>query len=503
MKISLNHTRNFVIYGAGYRGRIACNFLKERGQRVLFFLDRQAVSLKEYDGIPIYSPNKKELHDYNLSEMIIYIAVANCFEHKNIVQSCLLPLGFRYIIYKREILRGEDLYIVNKIYDLIQDKLPFEEYSVPRATLEDSDQMCDCSFISKKGKIYNVFIPVDIISCNFLYPIYVTLKLFEYFRNGKSFGFSDYIKFTKLDTIITRSNKFKSRYLEKGRLYLKPEDLQYIKEKTDDLPDIHRILSSRQNLYERHTEVINYGDDHFLKHTTLIEDPLYRGAFYPSDGLHRLAFQMHYGKRFVPYSICENLYQEWLNNDLLKSVLTYFRHHKLHSSLTPIPHPYFLRFPSRFENTYKTRLESIREFLCFQGYSVAGKRVLDLAAGIGHFAQGFWRMDALVHALPSPHEDLMKLLNKLLHCDGINILTKEVAETQQFDVVLCLDLENQGEPDLDLCCCLASQVNDMLFLDAPHNMDTAPLQAKGFRTRVLLRQTSREGYLFNLYAFIR
>lgn len=64
--------KTVAIYGAGDLGRLAYNELKDSAVKVTYFIDRNAMTLNNVDGIPVITPAEFEkLHD---TEIVIITA---------------------------------------------------------------------------------------------------------------------------------------------------------------------------------------------------------------------------------------------------------------------------------------------------------------------------------------------------------------------------------------------------------------------------------------------
>ncbi len=495
--------RQFVIYGAGFVGQRACEALRARGHQVLCFLDRRADSLPPACcGLPVLAPAPEAAMGHNPAEVIVFVAVLNWSSHAAICGD-LRKLGYTYIVYKRECIGIESAYQSNAVYDSILDGKNISEFSIQSFTEKWYEGLRNHALPHPKSGYGQdeyksdgtYLLPVDLLFTTpyALWYKQCISKLFELFRGSGEGDLGPY----KANIVAA---------MEEYRAGLAPFGSDRARKPLPapggELagPVLQRILSERQNIYQRLTLALDMDPRFFDRHPSQALR-MERGGFLLEDGSHRAVFLMLHGRRHVPCRISGADYARLLNEEHIQPVIDHIRAHGIHSTPTPVPHPFFYLFPSRHENTCRTRLDAVTQFLSERAYALPGKKVLDLRPGIGHFARNFYRFGAEVTAYTpddgAPLSGLFRLLNRLMGCEPVSRAGDDplaAASSLQYHCALHFDFEASGSLSPAAIAVASERVLDHLFLELPMDVDKeAIVRRTAFRSCLLLQKTIKDG----------
>jgi hypothetical protein len=264
-----------------------------------------------------------------------------------------------------------------------------------------------------------------------------------------------------------------------------------------------RMLNTDLNVYKNMSRAFDLDRGFFLRHPTPVEWA--NGRFGITDGWHRTLFQMSRGIRFIPCRLSKADYETWLNRPVLSKALEYFRANNIRSLPTPVPHGYFYYVGADFEDTYRTRLERIGRYIYENDIIIKGKTVLDFKAGVGHFAQSFFRTGARVYALEpdKKYAEILKLFNELLYCDGIDIKNSPAEIGNVCDISLLIDFTRPVRSmDKDEMSLIDRMTGRLFFYETTDGGFTNTLRAgSSFKYGEILTETLKFGEKHYLYAF--
>lgn len=94
----LSSLREVIIYGAGNTGRDVLDLLVRHGIAVKCFLDINAKSGKNVDGIPVYSPKDNVISDRQKKDAVVILALFNRDTDTLLVVANLIGLGYEKIV---------------------------------------------------------------------------------------------------------------------------------------------------------------------------------------------------------------------------------------------------------------------------------------------------------------------------------------------------------------------------------------------------------------------
>ncbi len=436
----------FFIFGAGLVGRHICDRLIDSGFTVQGFFDNSEFSVPYYRNVEII-PFKKALNFTDADkEAIVIISLINPFDHSE-VKNALLSAGFSRIICKRNILKDENKYKVNNLYDIIASfnddfnaqmilGAEFEVWEDETAIFQDN------GFISYDNDYITAYIPIELLYADEK-PVIMqqqVLSMFECFRG-------------RLDGNL----ELFWQYACKTQATLPKKEME--KEKI-------RILDGRLKIYRYMTQALAMDPDFFVRHpVTVIKK---NGIFLIKDGMHRTLFLYSHGFRFIPCSMPVEQYKEWINKGKV-----FFDNKE--TFITPILHPLYYLKPSITENMYKTRLDTIFQFLVEQ--DIYEGDVLDMGYNSGWFGRNFYRAGFSVISLvtESDREHITKI-----NCieDSSMEMLSAAPNDKKFDFIINIDLVDFTDENVDSIKRMTDYAKRFVFLETKDLLILDSLQKK-------------------------
>lgn len=436
----------FFIFGAGLLGRHICDKLLDAGFTVQGFLDNSEFSIPYYRNVEIIPFKKAQNFTDADKKAIVIISLINPFDH-NEVKNTLLSAGFSRIICKRNILKYENKYKINNLYDIITSfNRQFSAQMILDAEFEawedETEDFQDNSFISSDNDYITAYLPIELLYAVGR-PVIMqqqVLSMFECFRG-------------ELDGNL----ELFWQYACKTQSNLPKKEIE--KEK-------NRILDGRLKIYRYMTQALAMDPDFFVRHPVTVVKQ--NGIFLIKDGMHRTLFLYSHGFRFIPCSMPVEHYKEWLNKGKV-----FFDDKE--NVITPILHPFYYFKHSITENMYKTRLDVIFKFLAEQ--NIYEGQVLDMGHNSGWFGRNLQRAGFSVISLVT--ESDREYINKINYIEDTNItMLNTFPNDKKFDFIISIDLVDFTDENMDSIKRMSNYATKFIFLEIKDLLMLEALQKK-------------------------
>lgn len=418
-------SNKFILYGAAAIGNIVKESLEKCGYEIVGYIDKRAFELREYNGLPVWEIDTVP-KEYRNTEVYIFIAVKNVYEHEKIA-ILLGKKGYGNIIYKPySVLLG---YGSNKeeeiaaIYDKLFAGNMTGKFILPQIVSEEKLYHDFALICEGQGKV-TAYIPTEFIFTN------------DYQDGGmKKWGninilaFFTHINFFRFLNNDHSANVF--NYLEEYCVYT--AELTGKIRITDAWKD--NVIENRTHIYEQMKEAMDLDPDFFIRNAAEAKWNEQKGYFNLTSGKHRCAFQAAMGKRYIPLRINRADYEAFYNHTEVEKV---FACMKEYSRELYIPHPLFYRgmlvrdrgesnFSAWFAKYYAEKTYFRNKKVTFDDL-----KIYDYTDDLGNFARFCSRMGCKVYR--EEQSMLEKQINSLLHSH--NIKYQVVAQTVENSLII-------------------------------------------------------------------
>lgn len=424
------------LYGAGSLGKEMDLKLKKENFNIKGFLDESIF----IDNGPILFNNREKIvkKSRGYYKEIVIICIRNSLRHRRIAKK-LYNLGFNKLLFlpteepfdNKEKLKMIRLYRYfldsrfDKLICLSKYNTLMQNFNYKNASIVYQDSK-HCVVWANIEVLYTGKIDKNILEKNLgllkyqdipLPLLFPYIELFEFIKFGKG-GWNRYINHYK-NIHMLNDNKNRKDYLK-----------------------------DRINLYKMFKNELNFGMDYFIE-SALNCTWNDRGYFNIQDGNHRAVFLYLEGLLYLPIKISNEDYVKWLNEEKLLLFCDYINKNKIEQTVTPIPHPYFKSFSSVKENTARTVLSYIFDFLGEKNYKEM--TILDISQFQSYFARNFARMGCQnINQIDfdSMDHELSQKLNRLLYISNIDyelIDSNSFRLQSNYDLIFALGINNMLE----------------------------------------------------------
>lgn len=423
MKYVLKMRTDLIIYGAGYRGEVFAQKAIEAGYSVRFFLDKKASDIKERGGISVLLPS--ELDESTCNNVPIVITTGNPLS----VANKLFNRGFNKLIFECDNCKNVELCAIGAVYEGILSGI-IVDWEVPFYSIELDDRFSDGAFIRKEDANVIAYVPDDLI--------YIHTK--EGFKNVYD-GCSDLIYCVKaydgnspLDSVWDRLQRHDEITLSKVCLdhYFKNN-----KESTQ------AYLMSKINSYNLKLAKLE-NTSWFVDNPVIMHRE--RGLFFvlsDEDQLLQLLYLLARGFHRIPVKMSDEDYNEWINESILKKMITWSKNQDLRTSYTMLEHPNFFNFPAARDICFNSRISHIARWIHDNDLSLENKSVIDVGSYYGYYSRYFYRMGANVTSVEYDFDSysFQVWLNELLYCVDIKTVhggAENIDSDLSFDYCIML-----------------------------------------------------------------
>lgn len=450
MALEVDANQSFIIYGAGMLGRIMQANLLNQGMQVDCFLDQRAETIGNVGNIPVHTPDDPQLS--NLQKRLpVILAVSDYFAHETLAEM-LCRYGFTLLIFKRDLIGGEQRHAVNALYDRLFEGGRLAGMHVERYLPRIRETMPFQAPLSEENGAITAYLPISLLfrsprrawsysperhvlhdtspdpTAHWTledYPFYLNdplCELFDSLRTGRGL---------QMAPVARHNMKLRERVFSVDNVLAGEMAARYV----SHFQHMTKAFSLDPAFFVRHPAQVKWHE---------------RGYFFILDGNTRLAFLFSQGLTHVPCRMSAEDYWQWLKAPGLTEVTDYLQAHADVQVPTPIPHADFYPLPSQHENARRTALEAILDFLIDQDVALSRMRFADLRTGAGHFAQGLRRLGIEMTALEpdSVLFGLLQRLNVLLKCADIHSVEADwrTRELSLHDGVLLIDCVASPDP---------------------------------------------------------
>lgn len=411
---SIRKNEKFCVYGAGLQGRCICDNLLNSGFDVLAFIDKSHFQTPYYRGVPIV--DYEEADKFACADVVIVISLINPFSHEDVANE-LLKKGFKRIVCKRRVLQQERNLHVNALYDLLttyhSEGLTRDIVGSKYEKLEsDVDQVADHAFIHREYGYVTAYLPIELIYAVGKPVIMQTqvIRMFEQFKGIDNAGMEKFLQYVyKVQSSIQKDN------LDQERA---------------------RIIKGRIKVYKNMVKALSLDRDFFVRHPVTVT---YKKPYFEiADGMHRALFLYVNGVRYVPCSIPEKEYDQWMadTTDAAKEA---------QPSNIPILHPYFYLNQTETEDVYMSRIDAVFEFMAERGHEEMS--VLDYGKNDAWTARNLARAGFKV--LCCADADEVSRIDKYSRVEQLEIKTVDSVPNSIFDITVSIDLQSYLPADTD------------------------------------------------------
>lgn len=431
--------KKFLLYGAASIGGIAKDVLESSGYDVVGYIDKRAYEMKQYNGLPVWNIQNVSERGY-MGDCAVYISVKNVFEHEKIAKQ-LFKAGFRKLIYKPyNVLLGNastNENLLAQLYDdLFEGRLEGVEFEIPDCVCEKG--MYDYALISRANGQVTAYIPVEYIFTN-------------------DYRDEDMQKWgnVPIPCFFTHINFFRSLDGDQSCSVM-----PYLKEYCEFTAQIegkiqitnawrNNVIANRTHIFEQMSESLCLDPLFFVRNAAAAVWNRENKYFNLTSGKHRCTFLAAKGNKYIPLTISEEDYEEFINISKVNQVKNVM---DLYDDTVLIPNPYFYRgvhnrdfgehsFLLWFSRYFGERVFCKKGKVDFRGF-----RVVDRVDDKGHFSRYLRRCGVEVWRWKQPDE-LETALNGLFDAD-LNYVSQMVENT---DVLIADEMSALELTRNDLC----------------------------------------------------
>lgn len=429
----LSNQSQIIIYGAATTGMIFYKIFKDKGFKVLGFLDKRAFEIHKYCGLPVWNPEQINNIILPNNTLLIVIAIKNVFEHEDIAEG-FIKMHYTNVLFRPKMVLeggGSDVEkFLNCRYDDIKEGKFESGFSIPQTLSIKPIALEDCSIIKTQQDYVIARVPLG----------YIYIDKYE----NMDMPWSD-ICCLGLLPHIGLFRTFNGQYDQNKDLYL-----EFCKDAAKRSGDIklslaweNSVLDNRLDVYEHMEQAWEIDQNFFV--TNAVEAVWNSGGYFNSmSGKHRLIFQVIKGRQYIPLKIKKEDYYCWLNETGIVSIQNLIKESAIRSLSVPILHPYFYKFPCKSFSFYTGLLGSSiysiynDYFSRYHNLNFKNKVIVLLGVEIGCFAAFFEKMGFNVRVIKGKQNDsiLSELVSNLLH--GQNIIFSSLEDgITNCDYIIC------------------------------------------------------------------
>jgi 2-polyprenyl-3-methyl-5-hydroxy-6-metoxy-1,4-benzoquinol methylase len=214
--------------------------------------------------------------------------------------------------------------------------------------------------------------------------------------------------------------------------------LPYTKEKSQE----DKVLIMRKEFYDKHMTLLEKGFAYYKDHCEpiTVKYNKYGGYFSIIDGLHRATFLYSKGVRHIYAMMSYDDYNLYINKNKIAPVIKIFNDYNITSIYGTILHPAFYNYTSLRDTAYPTRVELA--FKDLRGYSLKGKRLVDIGCNNGYSARMYARegMDVTAIEMDKGIFELAKAISELENTkvNYINGKFEDLEIDEKFDIAILM-----------------------------------------------------------------
>ena len=428
---SLTKETPILIYGAGEVGNNCSRRLRENGFNIIAVLDANKCGEHIVEGICTYKLGT-EPNEWNKENFIVVICLANGMIHKTVADK-LYDSGYCYIVFlpmnycipdkeKRSLTRLYNHFLSadSDIYDCVVSD--YGQYILSYAPAGDN-------VLSQKSKKITVWMNLEMLFTE-------SIELWEGDKtkingiqeyNDKNIA-SQYPVENIFDYFDMDSNSYE--------LYFK------IFKKEPDQGMIERELRQREELYRLFKREHGRGMDFFIE---AAPEVVWNPKNYCNlvGGHHRTLFLLHEGHSLFPVKMRLEDFNKWENKEVCNELITYIDAHNIKSFYAPLPHPSFLNFPVRWEDTGKTKLAAVMKYVSH--CDIKSMTVLDCSDDEGYYARCMDRIGAKATVFLNDDRqetELAALFNRLLYREAVKVergKLEDLTVNNGFDMIFAVE----------------------------------------------------------------
>lgn len=489
MKIMQNSM--FIIYGAGEVGNNIAIHLLQKGYCVQGFLDLNPEGADTVQNIKAYQFDSEV--PWDVSKVIVIIALANGNIHKDVADH-LYKKGYLYIVFlpvshslpktlKAQLFTEYNRIMLGKCKDITVNK--YEEYFSKKESCEDG-------IIRESDGYIWAFVSQEILFS-------------ESYDNWKG----DKNKLTGIMDSYNKNIVLRKWYRSLFKYFENEADdcEEYFnifkKEKTD--LEKKKYLCERQKLFQLYKMEYNRGLDFFIETAPLVEWNE-EGYFNLVGGHHRTVFLLEQGMRMYPVKMTKLDFDKWCNYDKFEAFIKYFHINDVNQANIPIPHPAYVNYTYKRENSKITLLDRILNY--FDSIDIRNMTVLDVSEADGYFARIFARLGAKdVTCYENKSYEVVKKLFDLLYIKKVNLVNEfSVCEQVSYDVVFGINSNAFIYQDKNILNKILNIVKKYIFLEVAKEEDGIVqeyMQIGNFSYYTKIANEVNDGIAYTVYVLVK
>lgn len=429
----IDKNSKILIYGAVANGQKICNAFKGEGYNIVGFIDKRACEIKQVFGLPIWTLENIP----KFKEVVVIITIKNVFEHCKIVRD-LIDKGIHNIIYcpkvSKSIYDNESIKKMSSIYNKIinlKDEVNKKEITqlnlnfIPKTKEITLYEFKDYGLINKiENDMLIAYIPVEMI--------YTAQKIDEFDYNWEEKNILTLPHISLFEYFDGKNSLYKNQYMDFCIYTAKLNNINITEMWKEN------IIKSRHIVYTEMCKSLEMDNEFFINNAQVAVWNREYKYFNLNGGRHRVSFLCEKNYEVVPLKINAKYYNTYLNYEKLNNVINFIIKNKIDLVNTPIPHPYFYRFPARKTRYLNLIINTITRFISRNMLKEFGKiefknlSFLHIGYDDGALKRHFSKMGCDVIGYGECGE-FESLLNNLFYVDNINYLHYD--ELKSYDIV--------------------------------------------------------------------
>lgn len=337
LSYKLKKSDEVILYGAATIGKLMYNRLMTQSYNVIGFMDKRAIEISSYCGLPVFSIDSNEIDKENT---VIILSVKNVFEHSRIVNK-LSQIGYKKIIYRPfDTLNGggtKDEKIINDMYDLLTEGeiSDVDNIEIPKVDIYKEIKLSEQGVVSRNGELIISYIPISILFTDKKEGVATYSILF----------LQSHINFVKY--VLGLEGGEKQHYIDFcKKAALKIGGIEITKAWKEN------VLSNRAEVFLHMNHIYNTEPEYFIKNAPYVEWNYERKVFHLQSGKHRTAFLLAMGLNYIPVKMNKADYEEYTNMINISKIRDELDNKVDKGMIPPIENPYFYDYSYYVENIW-------------------------------------------------------------------------------------------------------------------------------------------------------
>lgn len=451
----------WILYGGGEVGNNCFNRLKEQGYHIVAALDQNKSGNHIIEGIYTWQLGT-EPAEWDKTNCIVMICLADGIIHKSVADK-LYGMGYLYILFlpMNYCMSDEQKHTLTRLYNDVlyaassmegEAVLRYDRYAAPDLSIESG-------IICKKNQHITVWMRLEMLFSESL-DLWQGDKAKIYTRaeyKDKNIACMNPCE-VLFDYFALRSDSYNA-YFDSKKQAKSPKEKE-------------RELSKREALYRLFKREHDKGMGFFIEGAPEV---IWNPNSYCNlvGGHHRTLYLLHEGHGLFPVKMTYSDFDIWCNEAVCSELKEYVCEHKIEQFYAPLPHPAFLNFPAKWEDTGRTKLASVLRY--FADKDVSGMTVLDLCNDEGYFARSFDRIGVKESVFlngDTQQTELAELFNRLLYRTNVIIESSElegICEGREFDIVFAMGHEMEDAISKSRLKLLGALCRQYLIMETVHS----------------------------------